>query len=260
MLNSLSKEEKQGAIGTILLHLLLLLLFMLFGLTRLIPPPDKGILLNFGTSDQGMGDQQPTEVTSASTPPQENTPEPQENVEPVAEEVQEEVITQNTEETVKVPTAEEIAAEKKRKEEEERKKKEEEAKKKAESLWEKVNQNQQANQGETGQPGDQGSPEGDPEAGAYSGVPGTGNSPVGLGGSGRSWTEVKPQGVQNEQGRVEVLVFVDSNGNVKKASIHKSTNPVLNPNALNAAYKWKFSERNTGNKLQKIIIPFVFTF
>ena len=61
--------------------------------------------------------------------------------------------------------------------------------------------------------------------------------------------------------KVEVLVFIDAKGNVTKASIHTSTNSALNSNALAAARKWKFSEHpELGSSLQKIIIPFIFTF
>lgn len=262
MIGTFTKEEKQGLIGTVIVHLILLFIFLFFGLTKLIPPPDTGINLNFGTTDQGMGDVQP-EVSNVSQPEPTPEPNPTPETSTAATPVKESVMTQNTQETVKVePTPEEIEAAKQKKLEEERIKKEEEAKKRAQSLWNKVDQNKQSgNEGKTGQPGDQGSPDGNKDPGAYSGLPGTGGTAVGLGGSGRTWNEVVPQGVQNEQGKVEVLVLVDAKGNVTKAQIHTSTNTALNSNAVNAAKKWKFSEQpKLGSDLQKIIIPFVFTF
>lgn len=259
---TITKEERYGLIGTIVFHAILLLIFLFWGLTSMVPPPDYGINLNFGTSNQGMGEVQPEETATQQVEPTPE-PEPETQTTAVTQPVEQQVMTQSNTETVKVePTQEEIEAEKKRLEEAEIKRKEEEAKKKAQSLWDKMKTNKESgNQGETGQPGDQGSVDGNKDPGAYSGVPGTGGNSVGLGGSGRTWNEVKPQGVQNEEGKVEVLVYVDAAGTVTKASIYTSTNAALNRNALDAAKKWKFSEhKELGNQLQKIIIPFVFTF
>jgi periplasmic protein TonB len=256
------KNKRKGVIGTILFHLLLLLFFAIYGLPYEDPRPEQGMLINFGTSDQGMGDVQTEPVYQPIETPVENTQ--QEEIQPESTpEVVEKVITQETVETIEVkPTKEQLEQERKNKEEEERKKKEQEAQQKAQSMWDKINQNTQSgNQGETGKPGDQGSTDGQKAEGAYSGLPGTGSTPSSLSGSGRSWKEVKPKGVQNEEGKVEVLVYVDKEGNVTKATVTKSTNHALNANAEEAAKKWKFSKQEKlGNELQKIIIPFTFTF
>ena len=87
------KDKRSGVITTVVIHLLILLLFIFTGLTIPVPLPEQGILINFGTSDEGMGDVQPEEVTSA-----EVAEDPNEEViesTPVPTETQEEIITQD---------------------------------------------------------------------------------------------------------------------------------------------------------------------
>ena len=81
-----------------------LLIFLFFGLTKLIPPPDVGMNLNFGTLESGSGDIQPlTNENPTPTPP-----EPTAAATPVPE-VEENVMTQTETETVEIkPTPEEI--------------------------------------------------------------------------------------------------------------------------------------------------------
>jgi TonB family protein len=268
MARVITKEEKQAFIGTVLFHLILLFLFLFFGLTHLVPEPKTGMNLTFGAPESGSGDVQPvSNETPTPTPP-----EPTAAVTPVSE-VSDDVLT-TTETTVKVTaTPEEIEREKKASEEAEKLKKENEIKrlkelaeiKKKEDFKTQINEafkntsNDATSNGNNGGKGDEGHPDGNENPGAN--IPGTNGPAIGPGGSGRTWDEVKPVGVQNEEGKVEVLVFVDSDGNVTKASIHTSTNSSLNTNALAAAKKWKFSPHpELGSGKQKIIIPFVFTF
>lgn len=54
------KNNLRGLVGTLLFHGLLLGLFLFFGFTTPLPlPAEQGIAINFGTSDEGMGDVQP---------------------------------------------------------------------------------------------------------------------------------------------------------------------------------------------------------
>jgi protein TonB len=59
----MSNEEKnryRGMAGTAIFHAVLLVLFLLFGFRTPLPlPAEQGIAINFGTSDEGMGDLQP---------------------------------------------------------------------------------------------------------------------------------------------------------------------------------------------------------
>jgi len=54
------KNKYKGIGGTVLFHGLLLVLFLFFGFRTPLPlPEEQGIAINFGTSDEGMGDVQP---------------------------------------------------------------------------------------------------------------------------------------------------------------------------------------------------------
>ena len=62
------KISAEGAIGTTVVHLLLLLLMLFFGMNAAIKEPqEQGILINFGTSDEGSGTVQPVSEETAST-------------------------------------------------------------------------------------------------------------------------------------------------------------------------------------------------
>lgn len=126
----------------------------MFGLTYLDPPEEFGIAVNFGTTDFGSGNVQPTEALKpASQAPEESEPvedvieEPVEEIveeaveevpEPAAveEESAEEVMTQADKEAIAIKKREAEAkrqAEAKRKAEEKREAEEKEAKRKAEA-------------------------------------------------------------------------------------------------------------------------------
>lgn len=54
------KNNLKGLAGTLVFHGILLGLFLFFGFTTPLPlPTEQGIAINFGTSDEGMGDIQP---------------------------------------------------------------------------------------------------------------------------------------------------------------------------------------------------------
>jgi len=59
-MNTEDKNKYKGIAGTVLFHGLLLVLFLFFGFRTPLPlPAEQGIAINFGTSDEGMGDVQP---------------------------------------------------------------------------------------------------------------------------------------------------------------------------------------------------------
>lgn len=126
-----TSHKRKSAVMTSIIAMLMLILMFLFGLTYLDPPEEYGIAVNFGTTDYGSGNQQPTEAlkpAAQSEPETENTEQP---VEEVVEEVQEEVAEASAaeeeaaEEVITQANEEAIAIKKK---EEERKRKENEAK------------------------------------------------------------------------------------------------------------------------------------
>lgn len=113
-----NKNKRDSLIITSILYLLLILLLFISGLKYLDPPPEGGIAVNFGTSDVGSGDVQPTEPIK--TAPQQATPPPPQESETTPTETSEEpVVTQDNEDA---PVIEEKKEEKKKKEEEEKKK------------------------------------------------------------------------------------------------------------------------------------------
>ncbi|WP_373055809.1 energy transducer TonB [Zunongwangia sp. H14] len=89
MLNT--KHEKKSFTITMVLHVLLILLLLFFGFTYLDPPPENGIAVNFGTSEVGSGNEQPTEPVKSA--PKISSPK----VTPPQPEIKEEVVTQEVE-------------------------------------------------------------------------------------------------------------------------------------------------------------------
>lgn len=244
------REKKQGLIGTILFHLILLALFLFYGLTHTVPIPEKGLTVNFGTTELGSGDNQP-EAASAEVEPQ---PTPVEEVAPPSEPQPEaavpDVTTQDVQDALEVPkskTPEEIEAEKAAEAEAIKKAKQEEQRKKMAEIANKLNNPTTDGGGGDGpddQPGDKGQTDGGPE-GAYSGG-GQGNGNYALGGR-AALTKPKPAYDCQEEGKVVVHIKVDRNGEVVYASIGKGTTNTaecLTQKALQAAYKTKWQAKD----------------
>jgi flagellar biosynthesis GTPase FlhF len=139
---SFYKKHKKGIIGTIIFHVIVLLLLTLFGFFTPLPlPGEEGILVNFGDSEQGLGQLEPR--------PQQRQPEPAEPVQQQEEttppppppattppatqpqQAEEEAMTQDYEETAAID-----AAEKRRQEEEERQQRIEEERRRQQELEE----------------------------------------------------------------------------------------------------------------------------
>ena len=122
-------------LGTGIFHLGLLLLLIILGFSTPLPlPEEEGILINFGTSETGLG-----LIDPAPSTPDEEVPPPEPASTPEIEQAtiseEEAVLTQDLEETVAVPsgteeekkpTPEEIEAERKKQEEAEAERKRQE--------------------------------------------------------------------------------------------------------------------------------------
>jgi len=225
----------KGVVGTIGFHLLALLAVLYFALSTPLPlPGEEGVEVNLGSSDQGMG-----YVQEQSPPPQQQPPPalppPQTDPEP---EPEEDIITQDVEEA---PAIEEEDVEEKDEEKQEEVPSAEsqvpneevvqEAEVEPEPQPEPPKVNDRAlykgnsntdgdgsNQGETGEPGDQGKPNGIIDATNYDGSGGLGDEGVGydLGGRGAKHLP-KPAYDSEEQGKVVVDIKVDRNGKVVSA-------------------------------------------
>lgn len=69
-MSSSEKNNKiKGIAGTIIFHSLLAICFIFMGLTyRIPPPPEEGITINFGFTDEGNQDVQPEDNAVESDP------------------------------------------------------------------------------------------------------------------------------------------------------------------------------------------------
>lgn len=274
-----TEHKRKSAIITTVLMIFLLALMFLFGMQYLDPPEESGIAVNFGTTATGSGNVQPKEALkpdTAPTQPEEEVEEPQET-EPVAEEqpetttetATEEVVTQESEESIAIKKA----AEEKRKAEEaekaakaeadriakekreaaEKLKREQDAKKAAlDAMMDGVKNSDgkaDGGEGDGNEKGDKGNPNGDPYATSYYGQPGSGNGGTGgYGLNGRSKVSGGNVDKQdcNEAGRVVVKITVDRNGKVidAVAGVKGTTNNaacLLKP-AERAAYKYRWNK------------------
>ncbi len=240
------KNKRDSLIVTSIIYLLLVLLLFISGLKYLDPPPEGGIAVNFGTSDVGAGDVQPTEPIK--TAPQQATPPPPQESEPTPTETSEEaVVTQDNEDA---PVIEEKKEEKKKKVEEE-KKKEPQPKETIEKIKEPEpepeptpSQNvtdamksilagkeqdgkESQGEGDDKEGGDKGNPDGDFNATSYygsgKGLDGDGN--YRLGGR-KAETKTTYKQKCNESGVVVVRIEVNPQGIVTKveAGIKGTTN------------------------------------
>ncbi|MDX1285536.1 MAG: hypothetical protein R3182_11010, partial [Draconibacterium sp.] len=135
------REHKKGLIGTIIFHILVLILLIFLGFFTPLPlPGEEGILVNFGTSENGLGDREPSparrnpepvqtvQQEEESAPPPASTPPPPPASQPETQSAEEVTMTQDYEQTAAIDAAEK----KKREQEEARKKELEEIRKKQE--------------------------------------------------------------------------------------------------------------------------------
>lgn len=219
-----TKHEKKSLTITVILHVLLILLLIFFGLKYLDPPPESGIAINFGTSEVGSGDEQPTE-------PVESAPKP--TTTPVVSQPEttvDEVVTQDIEDA---PVVEKEVKEKPVVEEKVEKPKETPPAKEPDPTPDKSTTDAMSSilngpksdgkatggEGDDQTGGDKGDPDGDPDATDYygngSGLDGDGN--YRLGGR-RALNKEKIVQDCNESGIVVVQIEVNQNGQVTKAT------------------------------------------
>lgn len=245
-------KDKGLAVGaTILVHaLVLLVLFLMAFRTPLPLPGEEGVEVDLGFYNQGMGEIQPEESAVPESAPQPKPQHPNQS--------KDEILTQNTEE---VPAIE--------------KKKDNKANdnpQPVEKPQPKVNpraifkgDNQAQNggsEGITGQPGDQGNPNGLAGIKQYEGQGGKGvGAGYSLGGRGHKTLE-KPDRDFQEEGTIVVDIWVDPNGNVTKAEVATKGTDIVNrqmrEQAKNAALRSKFAADPDAPALQKGTITYKF--
>lgn len=258
-----TKEEKKSFAITSAIFVILFLLFAFLGLTYMDPPPENGIAINFGTSDVGQGEIQPTEpVKSAPTPSQS---------EPVTSQ-EDNTLTQDDDSPVTVTPKNNEPKPKTNTPKEEPKPKVETPKPSTNTTnaldalinGPKSDGQNEAGHGDDGLPGDKGDPDGSIYANSFYGS-GSGNGSgngTGWGLAGRKLASNSKR-VQdcNEEGRVVVKVWVNRNGSVIKAERTQgttNTNPCLVNPALETAksFKWQADSKAPETQIGFVVINF----
>lgn len=246
-----TEHEKKSFIISTSIMAILLLLCIFFGMSYMDPPPENGVSINFGTVDEGMGDNNSMETTKTAPQPTESVPEVQ--PEPV---VEEEVVTQENIETVAIKETPKVEKPVKPKPVEEVKQKPaEEVKKPSKSTTDalssllsgaKSDGTTTESDGNGTKSGNQGKIDGSIYSNSYYGSgagTGTGNGSYGLAGRSLSKREYVVQKC-NEEGTVVVEIRVNRNGEVIQATRTKGTNNAakcLEDAAIATAktFKWK---------------------
>lgn len=291
-----TKHKKKSATLTAIIAIVILLLIFNFGMRYFDPPKEYGIAVNFGTTDFGSGNVQPTEALKPAK--QESQPEEEVVEQEIVEEqvetspasseaVAEDVITQDNEEAIAIKKQEEakrkeedrkqkeidrkaeierqkIVAEKKRIEKE---KQEKAAKRKQlDALmggFSEGDGNATGGEGDDNQPGDKGKVNGDPKAPSYSGIGGGGSGGNYRLGNRKAKEMPKPTYDCNEQGIVYVRITVDKSGRVISAQPGaKGTTAIgscLLKRAKEAALKTTFTPDNNAHPKQIGTIIYNFT-
>ena len=261
MTASEKKNKRNGLIGTVLFHVVLVVAFLFLGLTyRIPPPPEEGISIDFGFSEQGLEEIQPEDNSLESNPVIEEII--QETIE-----IEQEIFTQETveSEVIEIPkeTKKEIVKEK-----EPEKKQEEVIIEKIEpvvnkkALYTGSKKKEKQSDGNKNKIGNQGSVEGDINSSKYEG------GGIGIDGEayqllGRSVAfKAKPIYKVQLEGKVVVDITVDQLGNVVNAIAGVKGSTTLNSQLLKrakeAALKTKFSAKESAPSRQqgKIIYNF----
>ncbi|WP_452219604.1 energy transducer TonB [Lacinutrix salivirga] len=261
--------------------LCLLVLLFVVGQTYMDPPEEYGVAVNFGNTNFGSGTIQPdkpvkSEDLNINKPPQETQAEDAQPENSKAEEVAEDILTQESAEAIKIKKQKEAEAKAKaeadriakaKAEAEAKKKKEEEEKKrKLDEMMGGLNNSNGESSGSEGdddKAGDKGQLDGNPYATSYFGDPGTGSGGVGYGlnGRGAPTKQVFKQDC-NESGLVVVRIEVDKNGRVVKAEPGvrgtKNTHPCLLEPAKKIAlsHKWKPDSKAPARQVGFVSINF----
>ncbi|GAB4246462.1 MAG: hypothetical protein Kow0027_07570 [Saprospiraceae bacterium] len=277
------ENKRKGLIFSVVFHTLIIFIAAFYGFKYQVPPPEPGgILVNLGIPDVGQGTENAAESSPAEPvkevaekPQEEATPPPK--PQPKAEEkpVQKEVKTTEDPAAAALKKKQQEEARKKAEEERKRKEAEAEANRKAEEERKRKEAEAQRlkdqiagglsgsgkGKGNTGKPGNQGDPSGDPNASALEGIS-SGAGVVGGGLSGRGVMRKGPPIKDNsqEQGTVVLEVCVDRSGKVISAEYllkgSTTADPKLISLAKQNAFAWRFSEGNVDKQCGTIRYEF----
>ena len=269
-------KRKSAALTSLVMGLIVVALFF-FGLTYLDPPEEFGIALNFGTSEVGQGNIQPTEALRPASQEavQEQQKAVKEQVTQTAPKIAEEVLTQDTEDAIVIKK--QLEAKKKVDEiaKKERAQQEAIAKQQAEELEKRKkldaliggvsNSNGTATggQGNDNRAGDKGKITGDPNANGYYGNGSGGGGGDYQLGNRKPISRPKPNYICDEEGLVVVAIEVDVYGKVINATpgVKGSTNTAacLLSQAKDAALKTTWQPDSNAPSKQIGVIKYRFS-
>lgn len=268
--------------GTVVFHAFMFLIFILIVFKTPLPPfPEtggSGIEVNFGTSDDGMGEVQPEEnvVSATKTSTAEEIAEEPIKISTPYRPSNQNILTQTTEDAPTVVTSENVENPTETATEAP---KPEPRKANAAALYRGKKENggnKASGEGETGKPGDQGSRDGSRTATYHGPGGGTGNA-AGSGGNGpggegngpryslagrKANSLPVPRSSFQEDGKVVVEITVDRNGNVINAKPGVKGSTTSNSNLLEiarkAALQAKFNSSSDSPEEQKGTIVYNF--
>ncbi|MFQ3173620.1 MAG: outer membrane biosynthesis protein TonB [Flavobacterium sp.] len=256
-----TEEEKKSFVITSILFVIMFVLFFYLGLTSLDPPPENGIAINFGTTEFGSGDIQPTEAIQSA---------PKATAAKQAASSDDEVLSQDIEEAIVMKQVKKAQRTKETAKEEVKPKPTESpkpSKSTSDALSSLINGPKSDGKAKGGQgndniAGDKGSLNGDPYANSYYGSGNGSGNESGWGLNGRSISS-RGKEVQkcNEFGTVVVQITVNRKGNVIAAKYTKgttNTNPCLVEPALATArkYKWQADANAPESQIGFITVNF----
>ena len=266
------KDKLVALIGTIAFHLVIFLILFFIVLTSVVPEEDTGILVNFGNVELSTGLYEPRGNPNAgadvvSIP--EVTAPPVRTTQP-AQTSTEDIITQNSEESVAIANQRRADEERRQREETERRQREaveqrERVAREQEAQRQRDEQairdrvagafgigdtdSQSQGSGTTGT-GNEGSPFGNSDTGPNTGVGGFGGSFNLSGRSIRGGGLSRPSGTFDETGTIVVNITVDPKGDVILAEIGRGTNisnATMRSSAIEAAKRAKFNSITGAN-------------
>ena len=248
MSNNEKKDKGIAIAGTIMVHALaVLVLFLMAFKTPLPLPGEEGVEVDLGMMDQGMGNLQPE------TPAIPMTAQPEQQ----QSKNEEDIVTQNDEEA---PAIEKPKTTKTKQEQPAEQPKPTVNKK---ALF-KGSNNPQAggSEGVTGQPGDQGNPNGLAGIKQYDGQGGKGNGTgYDLGGRGAKSLH-RPSDDFSEEGIVVVDIWVNRTGQVTRAEVARKGTTLINNDmrqkAIQAALRSTFASDPNAPEEQHGTITYTF--
>jgi periplasmic protein TonB len=258
-------SRKKGVIGSIIVHAIMLLVILYFGFTAPYPPPpEQGILVNFGTDETGFGAEEPMLAAKSDEIPTAPPPTVSDKEELLTQDVEDAPVIDKKKESVKKevkkvvkpliePTKETTTTETKVT-------KDPVVNKKALYTGKKTDSNSTGSEGVAGGTGNQGSVNGSTDSKVRG--EGSGNGPT-FSLDGRTQLSIpKPDYNYQVEGKVVVDIIVDNLGNVVRATPGARGSTTTDVNLYSAARKAamtaKFDRKSDAPPTQKGTITYVF--